>query len=181
MGVPKATLTWSGRSLAAAHAEAALEAGCRAVRVVVRDGAFAVLPELPEGATWCLSREPDERGPAGSIVAALCSGLEGAELIAVSPVDLDPDAWRCVAALVRAFDDPAVVAAKPRREGRGGHPVVVRAAVLDGYARGEAVPLRDRLRACGDALRSVDVEVDAVLGDLDTPEDLRAMGLGASR
>ena len=56
--------------------------------------------------------------------------------------------------------------------------MVMRATVLDGYARGDAAPLRDVLRALGDAVKSIEVDVPAVLGDLDTPDDLRALGEG---
>ncbi|MFO0652062.1 MAG: NTP transferase domain-containing protein [Polyangiales bacterium] len=175
MGAPKAALTWGHRPLAIAHAVAALDAGCAEVRVVVRAPVVASFPALPAGARWVFSREDEALGPAGSIVAALCEGLGGASLIAVSPVDLDPDAWRCLGALSAAFEDARVMAAKPRYEGRSGHPVLVRAGVLAPYLRREARPLRDVLRALGAGLVSVPVDVAAVPGDLDTPDDLEAL------
>lgn len=175
MGAPKAALPWGKRPLAIAHAMAALDAGCAEVRVVVREPVVATFQALPSGARWVFSREDDALGPAGSIVAALCEGFGGASLIAVSPVDLDPDAWRCLGALSAALEDERVMAAKPRYEGRSGHPVLVRAEVLAPYLRREPTPLREVLRALGAGLVSVPVDVAAVPGDLDTPADLVAL------
>lgn len=175
MGAPKAALPWGPRPLAIAHAMAALEAGCAGVRVVVREPVVASFPALPAGARWVFSREDEALGPAGSIVAALREGLCDASLIAVSPVDLDPDAWRCLGALSAVFEDGSVRAAKPRYEGRSGHPVLVRAEVMAPYLRREARPLREVLRALGAGLVSVPVDVAAAPGDLDTPDDLVAL------
>ncbi len=180
MGAPKAALPWGPRPLAVAHAEAALGAGCSEVRVVVRAPVVASFPALPSRARWVFSREDDALGPAGSIIAALREGLDGASLVALSPVDLDPDAWRCLVALSAALVDASVMAAKPRYEGRSGHPVLVRAPVLAPYVRREPSPLRDVLRALGAALVSVPVDVSAVPGDLDTPDDLKALARGGA-
>lgn len=171
MGTPKALVPWEGRPLALVHAEAARAAGCTAVRVVVRADVARALPQPPPGVTWQVSQRPASEGPAGSLVAALADRPPAA-WVAVSPVDLPPDAWRCLPALVAALARGAD-AAKPVHAGRGGHPVVVRMAVLEGYTRGSYEPLRAVLRALGDRVVSVPVDEPAVLGDLDTPEALR--------
>jgi CTP:molybdopterin cytidylyltransferase MocA len=141
------------------------------VRVVVRADVARALPTAPAGVRWVVSAEDPMLGPAGSLRAAAREGL-GDGLVAVSPVDLDPAAWRCVSALAEALIAHGADVAKPAFGGRRGHPVVVRAAVLAGYARGDAAPLREVLRAA--AWRAVEVPVDdaAVLGDFDTPEAL---------
>lgn len=172
MGVPKALLRWCERPLALAHAEAALAAGCAAARVVVREEVRAQLPDPPAGARWCVSREDPALGPAGSILAALRDGIDPDATVALSPVDLDPEAWRCLPDLSGALGDD-VLAAKPLYDLRRGHPVLVRARALEPYLRGEAPPLRELLRALGGRVVSVPVSLPAVLGDLDTPEDLR--------
>lgn len=172
MGAPKALLPWDGRPLALAHAEAALGAGCAAVRVVVRDEVLARLPPAPPGARWWVSREDPSLGPAGSIRAALPEGIAPDATVALSPVDLDPDAWRCLATLSMSLQGN-VIAAKPSYESRRGHPVLVRAEALAPYARGGAPPLRDVLHDLGARVAIVPVAVRAVLGDLDTPDDLR--------
>lgn len=171
LGGPKALVPWQGNPLALAHAEAARAAGCAAVRVVVRADVARALPTAPAGVRWVVSAEDPMLGPAGSLRAAAREGL-GDGLVAVSPVDLDPAAWRCVSALAEALIAHGADVAKPAFGGRRGHPVVVRAAVLAGYARGDAAPLREVLRAA--AWRAVEVPVDdaAVLGDFDTPEAL---------
>lgn len=171
MGTPKALLPWGDRPLALAHAEAARAAGCARVCVVVREAVARVLPPAPEGVRWCVSREDPALGPAGSIRAALREEIS-ADRIALSPVDLDPEAWRCLPMLSNALGDKGI-AAKPAYGSRRGHPVLVRAEALAPYRLGEAPPLRALLAALGPRVIVVPVDLPAVLGDLDTPEDLR--------
>ena len=129
------------------------------------------IPPMPVTRFMVVSEEEGALGPAGSLRAAAREGF-GEALVAVSPVDLDPAAWRCVPALAEALVFGPADVAKPFHAGRRGHPVVVRAAVLAGYVRGDAAPLREVLREA--PWRAVEVAVDdaAVLGDFDTPEAL---------
>lgn len=180
MGQPKALLPWGGVALAFAHAVAAKVQGCGVVRVVLREAVARQLPAPPEGVRWCISHEDEALGPAASLAVAVREGLDDG-FVAVSPVDLDPAAWRCLPVLVAAVTE-GVDAAKPLYEGRRGHPVVLRAAVLAGYARGDVTPLRDVLRALGSRVVAVSVDVPEVLGDFDTPDALRdATGVGRLR
>lgn len=165
MGGPKVLLDWDGEPLGAAHARAALGAGCARAYVVVRR-AHAGLP-LPGGASTVVSDEPDELGPAGSIRAFVERlAPPGEALVAVTPVDAVPASWRVLPALLAALGDRDC--ARAVHAGRGGHPVLVRARAL----AGPPTPLRDRLRALGD--RRVDVAWDGpeVGWDLDVPADL---------
>ena len=66
-------------------------------------------------------------------------------------------------------------AVKPRYDGKGGHPVMVRADVLvDAYLAAAPPPLRDVLRKMGEACVSVNVDDADILVDLDTPESYEA-------
>jgi CTP:molybdopterin cytidylyltransferase MocA len=63
----------------------------------------------------------------------------------------------------------------PRHRDRGGHPVVLRAAVLAPYRGGAPPPpLREVLRALGSACARVEVGDPDVIVDLDTPSEIAA-------
>ncbi|MFO0561185.1 MAG: NTP transferase domain-containing protein [Polyangiales bacterium] len=172
MGRPKALVPWGERSLAVAHAEAALSAGCAEVVVVTREPLVEFMGVLPDRASLCLSRELDEHGAAGSLVAAMRLH-HASPWFAVCPVDVDPDAWRALPALVAAITD-ARLALRPVCDGRRGHPVLVRSQLVQRYRDGAFTPLRDLLRASAERVVDVTVAVEAVLTDLDTPEQLAA-------
>lgn len=172
MGRPKALVPWQGRTLAVAHAEAALAAGCAEVVVVTREPLVEFIGALPERASLCISRELDEHGAAGSLVAAM-RHHHTSPWFAVCPVDVDPDAWRALAALVTAIADERL-ALRPVYDGRRGHPALVRSEFAQRYRDGAFTPLRDLLRASAERVFDVAVTVEAVITDLDTPAQLEA-------
>jgi CTP:molybdopterin cytidylyltransferase MocA len=174
MGGPKARLVRGGRSLLDAHACRMHECGALATALVVRPAVLAAL-------------EPSERPPGGWLVPATTESqaeslgiglravdarvrLEAEDLLLVSPVDLLPPALTTVRALLDAMTGGAS-AATPTCRGRGGHPVVATFDLVRSYLSSGKTPLRETLRAAGDARRRIDVEDDAVLGDFDTPTE----------
>jgi CTP:molybdopterin cytidylyltransferase MocA len=168
MGGPKARLALGGSFLVERHV-AALARACARVVVVVRpadaawvDAALATRP----GAVVIGAITP---APAASLQAALpwC----GSERVVVTPVDLLPPAASTLEALLRAIDDD-VLAATPTYRGRGGHPVVVRRALLDRLSPDRT--LRDVLASAGARRVRIAVEDPHVVGDLDTPSDCAA-------
>lgn len=170
MGQPKALIPWGDRSLAVAHARAALEAGAGAVTVVVRASIREQIQGLPALSTLRVSAEPDEHGAAGSIVAALRELAPDRDWFAICPVDVDPDAWRALATLTDAVADHR--AARPAIDGRRGHPVLVHRSALAPYFAGVPTPLREHLRALGALVTDVPVDVPATLSNMDTPAQL---------
>ncbi|MEZ4446760.1 MAG: NTP transferase domain-containing protein [Polyangiaceae bacterium] len=194
MGGPKALLAWPTLPerwvlpLAAAHVEARRD--CASVVVVTRPAIAEVLRRVapdsfapPGRGRLCLSAAPDEQGPAGSLAAYAASGPITADAVVVTPVDLPPIAPEVVLTLATALEaHPEALAAKPRHAGRGGHPVLLRPAVLAGHRAPEGGPhpdpptLREVLVGLRDAGQLVEVEVDdpGVLLNLDRAEDLRA-------
>lgn len=164
-------LAWGAQSLASAHAEAALDVGIGRVVVVVREGWTEALGTLPRGADWCISREDESLGPAGSLRAARRAlAREGAvyEWLAIGPVDVSPEAWAVVPELVHRVGTHD--AAKPRYDARNGHPVLVRASAL---AIEDTRPLRTQLSALGERVITVRVGERAVLCDMDNPAQVR--------
>lgn len=182
LGGPKALLCWPLLPqkwivpLGVAHVEARHESG--AVVVVTRADLAAVLREVapttfaPSGKGRLLvSEAEDALGPAGSLAAAMRDGVSG-EVALVTPVDCPPASGKTAFALLEALErEPQALAAKPRYEGRGGHPVAIRTVALGRYRDPEPPPLRDHLRSLGDRVISVPVEDATVRIDIDEPED----------
>lgn len=75
------------------------------------------------------------------------------------------------ALLQRAHDNPGCVI-RPRHLGRCGHPFYLPASLWDALLRVPAgQTMRDFLRAHRSAMDEVEVQTDAILLDLDTPQD----------
>ncbi|WP_437285284.1 nucleotidyltransferase family protein [Sorangium sp. So ce406] len=191
LGGPKALLAWPPatkggieRPLALAHAEARLAAESARVLVVVRSSVFhALLAHVRPGVDLVAWTAPDDLGPAGSLAVA-APRIGDADAVIVTPVDVPPASAATVARLLARLEAAATsassappLAVRPRHNGRGGHPVVLRAEALQRYLEADPPPLRDHLRALGD--RCVDEEVDdpGVLHDLNVPVDvIRVLG-----
>jgi len=164
MGGPKALLVTPSGPLVSMHVARFREAGVRRVVVVTRAACVAPLLDL-EDAADVVVLGADTGAPAESLAWAL--GAATADWIFVTPVDALPAAATTLRALSDGVTD-RVDALTPRVGGRGGHPVLVRRAVLSGEPR----PLRERLAALGPRRRFVDVDDPRVRTNLDTPEDV---------
>jgi CTP:molybdopterin cytidylyltransferase MocA len=120
-----------------------------------------------------------ERGPFSSLASGLSRVPAGGAAF-VLPVDVPCPGQATWDALAAALVPPALAAA-PTREGRGGHPVLLGAALI---ARLRAVPLdaadarldlQLRALAPGELARVETEDVRAVT-NLNTPEDWEALG-----
>jgi molybdenum cofactor cytidylyltransferase len=182
VGGPKALLLVDGLPLVKAHVEARLT-DCDRVVVVTRAAIAASLATSRCAAgsprvQVVLSEAPDDEGPAGSIAAAVAQGaLAGATLVLVTPVDVRPAATRTIELLFEAIDDRHTAARFAH-----GHPIacradVLRAAYVPAFDQSPP-PLREVLRALGDAVRVVaDAGDRAVHEELDEIDDvIRATG-----
>jgi CTP:molybdopterin cytidylyltransferase MocA len=196
LGGPKALLCWPVLPqkwllpLAAAHVEARPES--RRVIVVSRADINEVLRRVaavsfsPPGRGQLVDSEAEDAlGPAGSLAVAAPLVVGGEDdVLLVTPVDCPPARRETVAELIDALvDDPSALVAKPRFEGRGGHPVALRPAALGRYLERDPPPLRDVIRGLGEAVVDVAVDDPTVRIDIDRPDDLlewsRRFGGGA--
>lgn len=180
MGGNKALLLVDGCSLVRRHVARLREVGCAHVVVVVpTKRVVAVREEL--GAFDAVEIVgADTSGQAESLAAAL-SHVAG-DVVVVTPVDLVPPRAATMQALLAALTPP-FAAVTPTWEGQGGHPVVIRREWLVEFERGFApLPtLHDVLRGLGTRRLRLPVDDAAVLGDLDTPQDLPAPQWGEGR
>jgi molybdenum cofactor cytidylyltransferase len=167
MGGSKALLVVEGEPLARSHARRMREAGCGTVVIVTR---AELVPRFTAEAHVVASLAAD---PAGSLaVGVRALAPEGADVVVVTPVDGWPARAETIERLVAAVRAGAE-AATPRHGGRGGHPVALRARVLEPLADAPR-PLRELLDALGHERIRVEVDDPAVVLDLDTPEDVVA-------
>lgn len=176
LGGPKALLLWPGkpgekpRPLAIVHAEARLAAESKRVIIVARKQTVAALiPYVRPGVDLVVSTAPEDLGPAGSLATA-APKVGPADRVLVCPVDTLPANAKTARALLERLgpDDVPPLAARPVHGGRGGHPVALKAVALERYRQDNPPPLRDHLRALGDACVNVEVADADVLVDLDT-------------
>ena len=167
MGGPKAALVVDGRTLLAHHLERLYALGCAPILVVLHEDVGP--PEaLPPSVRILAARTPSQAASLALAVAALPAS---AEAVLVTPVDLLPPRLDTLRTLVAALGE-GHLAVSPTFGARGGHPVIVRRALLTPYARGDAPPLRALLDEAGARRLRVPVDDERVCGDLDRPSDL---------
>lgn len=164
-GCVKALAELEGETWLARAVRAQREGGVSRVLVVVAEphGA-AIARALPEGVAMVRNPVP-ERGMLGSLQVALAA-LD-ADRVVVSLIDHPRVRASTVRALLTSLELTRVLVARPRFEGRRGHPYAIAGDAL--RALREAPPdrtARDVLRELVPAL-DVDVDDPAVLDDLD--------------
>jgi molybdenum cofactor cytidylyltransferase len=187
MGAPKALLELEGVPLVRLHVERALELGCARVLVIVRpelaDAVAQLMAQVPEGtAARVIAAETASQASSLAVLVRSLASLGRSEPergYLIAPVDSLPCTRQTYRALCAALGDHTL-ACTPRFAGRGGHPVLARAALLGGYRSGpleRALPLCEVLARAGERRVRVDVPDPSVLADLDTPAQARALGL----
>ncbi len=174
-GVFKPAFVHEGKALLL-HALDGLEPWCLSLVVVAgqRRDDIAALADMRPGTATVVNPRPED-GMFSSVrvgAAALGEGLDGFFLL---PADCPLVRPATYAALVAAFAaHEGTQAVVPGFDGRGGHPVLLPASARDVVlAAPSAMTLREVLRD----LHAVRVPVSdaAVLMDLDTADDLRAL------
>ena len=175
MGRPKALVELPDGATALARIVAAcVGGGCAPVLVVVGSDADAVGAaaraagaEVVENGAWA-------RGRTTSLKAALPHLPAGAAGLLLFPVDHPLVEAAVVRALLDGFAArPDAHAVLPVHGGRRGHPIVLAARVFPEIAAlGPDEPLRGLLHRPGRVVVEVSVDADAVLRNIDRPEDL---------
>ena len=175
MGTPKALLTRrDGRTFVRASCEALLQAGLHPVAAVVAPGATAIGREAALcGAAAVVNPQP-ERGQVSSIAVGLALALEsGCAFALIAPVDQPPVQAALIHQLVLAAGREPEAVHVLTAAGERGHPAAFPsglAAALREARAGESA--REVIARLGIPVREHEVGDEAVLRDLDTPEDL---------
>ena len=171
-GVPKALLTLEGGETFLARIVRTLRTvGIdRIVVVVGPPHQDAVAAATPEGVFIALNPHP-ERGMFSSIRAGVSLLGASAGRVLVWPVDSPGPGAATVAHLLAQGGDFVV----PVHGGRGGHPVVVRAALVDDDPGLVEDSLRARMHRAGTRVNRPTVQDPFVVMDVDTAADLERL------
>ena len=139
--------------------------------VVLGHDTGAVRQAVDSRVLQAINQDP-ERGMLSSLQTGL-EFLKDAERVLFLPLDYPAIHEETVAALCAAAMATVVM---PRFEGRRGHPVLISQSVVRQLL---ALPLegaaRDVIRSHNPTVQYVDVNDPAILMDVDTPEDYRAL------
>jgi len=182
MGRPKALLPCGpgGITFVRRLALSLAGGGVDGVLVVGRQGDAALLAEVddfPVPARYV--ENPDaEAGQLSSLLAGLAAvDRPGVLALLVTPVDAPLIEPATVAALLDTLRSTGAPIVRATYQGRHGHPVIFGRAVFDDLRQADlAQGARAVVRAYGARVVNVAVNDPAVLGDVDTPDDYRALG-----
>ena len=181
MGGAKALLELEGATLVEHHVTRLLEIGCTSIAVVVRPETADVVQRLLCAQHEARVEAVTTSSPAESLAAGLrvldAAGSTPHDVIIITPVDMLPAQAGTHRALLARLSGTAL-AVTPLYGKRGGHPVIARRALLTPYETvqpGTLPSLREVLAEAVDSRRRVEVDDPRVLGDLDTPSDVRAL------
>lgn len=174
MGEDKALLDAAGRPFVVRVIEVLREGGGEPVLVVVRDAEGAVARVARgAGARVVVNPAPDE-GPISSLRAALGVLPATTAGVLVHPVDHPRVEPSTIRALMRAFGATSAPVTVPVCEGRGGHPVLLAAALFPELLEPDLPEgARTVVRRYAHTRQAVEVGDVGVLDDIDTPEAYR--------
>jgi|CZKU01.1.fsa_nt_gi CTP:molybdopterin cytidylyltransferase MocA len=184
MGGAKALLALEGATLVEHHVARLVQVGCTTIAVVVRPDTAEVvrtlLREHREARVEAVTTSSQAESLAAGLRALDEAGSTRHDVIVVTPVDMLPAEVATHHTLL-AHLTGAALAVTPVYGGRGGHPVVARRVMFAPYeaaGAGALAPLREVLAEAAESRRRVEVDDPRVLGDLDTPSDVRAVHTG---
>ena len=176
MGESKPLLPWGDRPLIAWELDQLLQSSVDEIVIVTGCRADRVRRALgPAGTRYCVFNPRWPQGRAGSLVAGVRTLIDhdhsAVEAVVIQNVD-QPTRADIIDRLVDELRRARVDAVQPEYAGRGGHPVVVSAALLGelAAAREDTLGLRGVLER--HPAHRVPVDDPVVRLDLDTPDQL---------
>ena len=177
MGQLKALLPWQGQTLLEHQVSCLLEGGAERVVVVLGHRAEELRPLLEgkNGVAWTLN--PDYlQGKTTSIkVGLLALDEDGVEDILLLNVD-QPRSAGDVARILEEHRSRNYVVTVPEFRGKGGHPIVLSAALLPELRQisEESQGIKAVVRRHPEAVHRIPLDNPEILLDLNTPEQYRA-------
>jgi CTP:molybdopterin cytidylyltransferase MocA len=172
MGTPKALLDYRGATFLD-RLVGVLGSVCDPVMVVL--GYHAEEIRAKTRARFVVNLDPS-RGQLSSLQTALAQVPEEAEGFLFMPVDCPSVEAETVGRIVDAFRSKDALLVIPRHEGRRGHPVCVRRALIAEFlalpAEGQA---KEVVRRHGERTYFLDCGDAGVLSDIDDPEAYRVL------
>jgi len=174
MGDLKPLLPYGGGTVIQAVVRALQASPVRHVVVVVGHRAEEISANLAGTSAECVFNPRFAEGMLSSIRTGLTAAPEETEWFVIALGDQPALKPALVAALVRAAQERGKGIVVPSYGGRRGHPLVIHASLRQEIAELDpALGLRELLRRHPEAVHHVVVGDEAVLADMDTPEDYR--------
>jgi molybdenum cofactor cytidylyltransferase len=181
MGANKMLAEVGGRPMVALAVAAAMGAGLEPLVVVTGHDADRVEEALPPCDVLCVRNPDPDRGMASSLVAGLAALPEDVDAVVVVLGDMPRVAAAHIRALVAAFDpDEGRAICVPVYKGRRGNPVLLGRqffAEMAGLTGDQGA--RRLLSDHAELVFEVVMDDEAVLADIDTPEQLQALEDGS--
>jgi molybdenum cofactor cytidylyltransferase len=180
MGEPKALLPAGDGSFLARAVRALVGGGCGRVLVVVGTGEAAtrIAEEARATGAEVVVNPADDAEQVDSLRAALRALPADAEAAVVAPVDVPDATAELVRRLVDGFRRNGAHVVVPARDGKHGHPVLFGRAVFGELLQGDLPEgARTVVHRHRDGL--LEIPVDRLPADLDTPEEYRRWREGA--
>ncbi len=176
MGEPKALLSAGDETFLQRAIHALREGGCAYVVVVTArlddETARQIAEEAAALDAGIAVNPAAESEQADSLRIGLASLPPEARAAVVAPVDVPDVSGALVRAVIEAFHRTGAPIALPARDGRHGHPVLFDRRVFAELMRPE-LPQGARTVIHAHAGELAEVPVDALLPDLDTPDEYR--------
>jgi molybdenum cofactor cytidylyltransferase len=176
MGRPKQLLEWHGKSLLQHVLESLMKSAADEIILVLGHEADRIRSGLPALPVKVVINQDYKQGMASSLRRGLLAMDPGSEaflvLLADQP-DIDPEIINRIIREFRQADPPRGIV-RPVYRGLPGHPVLIGVQYLQEalQLRGDAGARPILVNHPGDILE-IDVDRDAVLKDIDTPEAYR--------
>lgn len=179
MGRPKQLLPWQGKTLLQHCLETVLRSDADEVVLVLGYKADLIRKRLPALPVKIVTNPDYHQGMAASLRCGLRAMDPASEAFLVVLADQPGIGPETVNTLIRRFRqaDPQRGIVRPAYRGRGGHPVLMAVRYLQEALQleGDEGARRILLNHPGDILE-VPLDHDAVLKDIDTPDQYRAYG-----
>ena len=174
MGRPKPLLTWCGLTLVEYQVSSLTAGGASEVVVVLGHRHEEVAPHVEGPGVRYVVNHGYRDGRSTSIRAGIAQTAPDAEAIVLLGVD-QPRTPEIVAETVAAHLDRGAVITSPRRNGRGGHPIVFSPALRDELndITEEEQGIRKVFRAHRGEVNEVEIDDPVIHLDLNTEEDYR--------
>jgi len=172
MGRPKPLLPWCGTTLVEYQVSSLVRAGVSEVIAVLGHQAEAVAPYV-RGPNVRHVVNPDYRmGKSTSVKAGLKAISRDAEAILLLAVD-QPRPSLIISQVIQSHLESGALITSPRRQGRGGHPVIFSGALRAEMERisEESEGLRAVFRAHDSQVNAVQIDDPRIRLDLNTYEE----------
>ena len=171
MGRPKPLLTWRGLTLVEYQVASLTAAGASEVIVVLGHRHEDISPHVRGPGVRCVVNRGYRDGRSTSIRAGIAQTSPDAEAIVLLGVD-QPRPPEIVAETVASHLDCGALITSPRRNGRGGHPIVFSSTLRDelNAITEEGQGIRQVFQAHRDEVNEIEIDDPIIHFDLNTIE-----------